>query len=148
MKKLIWVGLLLASTGPAMGNAELVRCVQEHVTVQAEMGERMPTAIALLTVTNDLSHAISGISYRIQIMEQGRSVPWVDTEVGLDIAGGIEPHETRTLRTRIPQFRREAGDDLQVNVTILEAVDAHNVPISGTKRYVGQEAGPSELGCP
>lgn len=148
MKRMIWVCLFFAGAGPAMANTDLVRCIQEHVTVEAEMGERIPTAIALLTVTNGLTHAISGISYRIQIVETGRTVAWVDTEVGLDIAGGIEPSETRTLRTRIPHFRREAGDDLQVNVTILEAVDAYNVPISGEKRYSGQESGPSELGCP
>lgn len=146
--RLIFAVVLGTVPFTASASDDLVACVQENIRIEAAMAERFPSATAALTVTNGLSYAVSSLHYQIVVTETGRSVPWVKTDVGLNIAGGIEPGETRTLRTYIPSFSHSAGEHLSVDVTVLDAADADKVSIAGASMFQGWERGPSPKGCP
>lgn len=145
-----WLALLVLAPNwsAAIADDAIIECLQEHITIEAEMGERIPLPTAEFTVTNGLSHAISGLHYKVVVREQDRSVPWLSTETGLSIPGGIEPGETRTLYPYLGSISPDAGADLTIDVEILDAADAQKSSIVGNSIYQDWSDEPSEYGCP
>lgn len=136
-----------ANGGPDEANdAHLASCVREHIGVEAEIDR--PRGVLRMTISNRLSYAISSLSYEVVVTEPGRSVPWHTSESGLAIAGGIEPGETRTIGAHMSRISSDAGNNLDVAVTVLDAADQDKTSIAGVSRFRDWSNGPSERGCP
>lgn len=99
------------------------------------MGAMTPLPTAEITITNGLPYAISSIHYSMVISESGRSVPWLETDTGLNIPGGVEPGETRVLHAFTGSISQDAGDLLDVDIQIIDVADADKLSISGVSRF-------------
>lgn len=75
-----------------------------------------------MIVENSSDIPIARLEYRSVFITPGRSVPWADESGGLDIPGGIEPGETRTLEYIMAPLDAERAGDQEVVVEIYDLV--------------------------
>ncbi|MDL4860812.1 hypothetical protein NPJ88_000545 [Halomonas elongata] len=78
-------------------------------------------------VTNNYDVAVSALDLRVVASTPGREVPWADNRGSIDIPGGVEPGETRTLKNRAPREADRAvseGFDVVFDVEPMAAYDA------------------------
>lgn len=128
-----------------MQSDALRACLQNHVAVANAKIERASYGRTLsVDVTNNLPWAISGMRVEYVAVSKGRSVPWQKNDFSISISGGIEPGETRTIRTSTSQFPADAPDELMTVVTVLDVADPLERQIINDVTVVGwgEEASP------
>ncbi|RUV62631.1 hypothetical protein EOA64_11370 [Mesorhizobium sp. M1A.F.Ca.IN.022.02.1.1] len=127
--------------------AAIRSCLQRNVIVSKARIERTdfgPNII--LDVTNNLPWAISFVHIGYKVTTPGRSVPWSDENFGMDVNGGIEPGETRSIATNafgIPDIAR----NLQTEAQILDVADAEKRHLVGEVKFVGHPEQLTPNGC-
>lgn len=100
-----------------------LECLQEKVTVTSLTIEPEGLRRDLRAdVRNELPWAIAGLQMDVVATSPGRSVPWATESFILSIPGGIEPGETRELRSSI-DLSRDAPADVEGNAKILDVID-------------------------
>lgn len=89
-------------------------------------------------VLNTSGTAVASIQFRIRILEEGRTVPWI--KEGFDLPrlaifrGGVEPSETRSLFFWHGFIPEEANmDRLTVDITPVQFLDVNGSPITPTE---------------
>ncbi|GLS33750.1 hypothetical protein SAMN04488498_11974 [Mesorhizobium albiziae] len=99
-----------------------------------------------LDVTNNLPWAISFVHVGYKVTTPGRSVPWSDENFGIDVSGGIEPGETRSIATSafgIP----EIAADVQTEAQMLDVADAEKRHLVGEVRFNDHPKDVTPNGC-
>ncbi len=96
--------------------------------VEAVSTEFVPADIAThfnMTVKNDTATPVARVEYDAEFVTEGRAVPWGEITYAVDVPGGIEPGETRTLKVlRAPEnLRYVEGYDVGVTIRQLLAFD-------------------------
>lgn len=103
---------------------EIRACLQSHVLIANFEIERGSYGRNIsMDVTNNLPWAIAGIRVEYVAMSEGRSVPWHKDDFSLGISGGVEPGETRTLRTSASLFPNDAPDELSTSAVVVDVAD-------------------------
>lgn len=152
--------LLLASCGdsddsiqPPSPSDEEVRlaCLSENLTVTnirfSEGGDRYyePPEMSF-EITNNLSWAVSSISFSYKIRSEDRSVPWVNQPTRVGIAGGIEPGETAEVTIDL-RLSDEAKEQFGRLIGEIELDDAHDADEkSYVRKYMNTEQ--TDKTCP
>jgi hypothetical protein len=79
-------------------------------------------------VTNLLDTAIAMMGAEVSYVEMDRAVPWARLRYDLDVPGGIEPGETRSISFKVPEVDHSLpiGEDAVFKVEILGALDVEN----------------------
>jgi hypothetical protein len=122
-------------------------CLREHVVisraevVNADWGRQLE-----LDIRNNLSWPMAGLWFSYSVRSPERSVPWDDGDFPISIAGGIEPGETRTIRTSII-LPREAEMPLEVIASILDAADQDKRLFINERGVMGWPDEQSVMGC-
>ena len=125
-------------TSVADVKATLRQCIQERVIFTNAVVEQGSFGHTIqIEVTNGLSWAIAGIRIGYTITSAGRSVPWEQDDFALSISGGIEPGETRTVRTSIQRIHSDAPSDLMVDVEVLDVADPQFRQLLRDVRVIG-----------
>jgi hypothetical protein len=149
-------GLLTAvavcfAASPVFADDSMVACLQEKLLVSnVKLADKidMITRYFTFDLTNHLSFAIAGLYIRTVVKSEGRTVPWIDDTMSFDIAGGVEPGETRTIKgyglSMVPQDMPQKVD---LSISVLDAADPDKHPIDGANMFVGWLADKSPLGC-
>jgi hypothetical protein len=129
--------------------AEVARaCLQERVLISNAVIEKGSFSRTIsLDVTNNLPWAIAGIRVNYVAMSEGRSVPWENDDFSLSISGGIEPGETRTIRTSASLFPSEAPDELITTATVLDVSDPLERQLIKDVTVIGWAEEQSPLSC-
>ena len=126
-------------------SANVRSCLQQKVRVaNAKIAE--DRSWISVDVTNGLPAAIAGVRYLAKVSTLGRAVPWVNRESAMDIPGGVEPGEMRTLSLYAGTPDGASGD-LVAEITVLDVIDATNKPLVGDTRYNDWAAGQSDMKC-
>ncbi|MEX2278230.1 MAG: hypothetical protein WD674_10665 [Cucumibacter sp.] len=133
----------------AEDSAEALRqCLQEMVKIDSAVIEEGAYSghNVEVTVTNGLDWAIAGIRVAYQVSSEGRSVPWMDEDFSLSISGGIEPGETRTVRTTafVPA---DAPEELITHAQVLDVSDQFERQLIRDVRVMGWGEERSEMTC-
>ena len=103
---------------------DVLECLRRSVLVSnARIEPSRFSRTIILDVTNNLPWAISGIRVEYVVTSEGRSVPWEKDNLSLSVSGGIEPGETRTLRTSSSRIPHDAPDQLTASMTVLDVAD-------------------------
>lgn len=124
-------------TGPDP-KAALRECLQERIIlsdVAAEEGRYGHTIH--MNVTNNLSWAIAGIRVGYKVLSEGRSVPWEQDDFSLSISGGIEPGETREIRTSLHGIPAIAPKELIATAEVLDVADPQSRQLIRDVRVIG-----------
>lgn len=100
-----------------------------------------------MDVTNNLTWAIAGIRVEYIAMSEGRSVPWEKDDFSMSISGGIEPGETRTIRTSASLFPNDAPDELITTVAVLDVSDPLERQLIKDVTVIGWAEEQSPMGC-
>ncbi|APX88649.1 hypothetical protein BV394_01975 [Brevirhabdus pacifica] len=87
--------------------------------------------------TNRNTEAVAEFSYTVLVSEEGRAVPWVDTDslssramYQYQVAGGIEPAETIRILLQFPAVSERADPArLTYRVTVTEARGVDGSPL-------------------
>ncbi len=135
-------------TAAAEPTDSVLECLRERVLIsnaKIEPGDFGRTII--LDVTNNLPWAIAGIRVEYVAMSEGRSVPWEKDDFSLGISGGIEPGETRTLRTSASLFPSDAPDELITTMTVLDVTDPLERQLIKNVTVIGWAEEQSPLTC-
>lgn len=102
----------------------VLACLQSRVLLTDPKIERGSYGHNItMQVTNNLPWAIAGIRTEYVATSEGRSVPWHKDDISLSISGGIEPGETRELRTSASLFPSQAPDELITTMTVVDVSD-------------------------
>ncbi|MCC3304206.1 hypothetical protein [Sneathiella sp. HT1-7] len=140
----------MAADGAAVEDrTEFLRqCLQETVAIESAVIKKRDYSghNIEVVVTNGLDWAIAGIRVAYQVFSAGRSVPWADGDFSLAINGGIEPGETRKIRTtaRVPA---EAPEDLITHAQVLDVTDQYKRQLIRDVRVMGWGKEKSEMKC-
>lgn len=134
---------------PEADHAEVVRaCLQQHVLISNAVIEKGSYGRTIsVDVTNNLPWAIAGIRVNYVAMSEGRSVPWENDDFSLSISGGIEPGETRTIRTSASLFPREAPDELITTAKVLDVSDPLERQLIKDVTVIGWAEEQSPMSC-
>ena len=131
----------------ALQGSALADCLQEKVIISKATvkTEDWGKSIAF-AVTNNLKWPISFVSIKYEVVSKGRAVPWDATVFGMDIQGGIEPGETRTVRTTL-SLPSDVPEELEARGAIVDVADASRRQLIGKPRYAGNSKELSPLAC-
>ena len=122
-------------------------CLQANVVVSNPRVEKEAWGHAIaMDVTNNLPWAVGFVVMDYAITSEGRSVPWVDSDFGMSVSGGIEPGETREIRTTAG-LPKEAPDALTLTATLVDVADAEKRQFIGKPRYTGNSKDVTPLPC-
>lgn len=123
-----FVALIGLFAAPAAADvAEISNCLIDH---------SFDPAFVYCDVTNKSDTAIATVFFKMEVYEEGRSVPWDkkgsdQTPRGADVAGGIEPDETRSVFLTTSNAGDKAdGSKLTVAVTPIRFLDVNGDSIS------------------
>ncbi len=140
-----------ASVTLAQDNASILQCLRTKVALaDAKIVSREPYGGSIeVTVTNNLSWALSGIYLEYVVRSADRSVPWLTDKVADSIAGGIEPRETRTIKTYFSGLSDDVPADVILEVALLDVGDTTGNQVLLETRILGDNwtQKKSELGC-
>lgn len=143
--------VVVSGSGFAADNAELLACLQQKVKLaDGKILSRQPYAGSIeVTVTNDLSWALSGIYVKQVVRSESRSVPWFEGTVSDFIAGGIEPGETRTIRVYFEGLSGDVPEDVLLELSLLDVGDPDGNQMLHETHVIGDgwTDKKSELGC-
>ncbi|WP_265517585.1 hypothetical protein [Nitratireductor luteus] len=92
-------------------------------------------------ISNGLPWAISFVHVAYTVRSQERSVPWVNENFGMDVRGGIEPGETREVKTNAFGIPKDARN-LVTTAKILDVADPQKRHVVGETFFIGH---PKEL---
>lgn len=90
----------------------------------------MPQPVIDFKVTNQTAQALSRIYYHGTVTSPGRSIPWIDEDFNNELAGGLEPGETKHLQLSPNMFSNwgtretQGRDDLVLTVRVVNAEGA------------------------
>lgn len=138
------------STKPATGNSEktdgnldnpdesLRACLTEKVLLTGAKVKRRDFGYAIeMNVTNNLPWAIAGIRVQYRVSSPGRSVPWAKDDFSLPIRGGVEPGETRQIKTSTLSIPPDAPAGLLTEAVVLDVTDSDEQQLIRDVRVMG-----------
>ncbi len=140
-----------ASAEEVPSEDEVLRsCILEHVDLEAQL---VPQSWGSgfdveLTIENRLSWAIAAIQVEFEIRSPDRSVPWSDGSPSQQIAGGIEPSETRSVTTSALLPDIALDEELVVEARLLDVADADMNLFVADQLVMGWGMEPSTRPCP
>ncbi|TGT91714.1 MULTISPECIES: hypothetical protein [unclassified Mesorhizobium] len=127
--------------------AAIRSCLQRNVIVSNARIEKTDFGRnIMLDVTNNLPWSISFVHVGYKVTTPGRSVPWSDENFGMDVNGGIEPGETRSIATSafgLPEIAKQ----LQTEAQILDVADAEKRHLVGEVKFIGHPEQLTPNGC-
>lgn len=113
--------------------AELSKVDLSDVTISKKKNSLdIDEATIQVTVKNGLSQAISRVYFQGIVSTEGRSTPWIKDSVNYDIAGGIEPNETKKLEFRPNMFAwptENIPSGAKLDLTLEQVDDAKGEPL-------------------
>jgi hypothetical protein len=142
--------LLIGAPGVARADDATISCLQEKLPItKAKLTVReYGTQFFTFSVTNNLSYAVSGLYIRTVLKSAERTVPWLDSTMSFDVAGGVEPGEARTIKGfGISLLPSDTPEDVPIAITILDAADPEKHPIDGAVQFLSWSPDKSPLGC-
>lgn len=124
-------------------------CLVSAVSIEnAKVEKGAYNTLLTMTVTNGLGWAVSGLRFEYSVATPGRSVSWLEDDVSLAIAGGIEPGESRTVSTSLFGLPAEAVAPLRADIALNDVADQHKRLFVGGVRVMGWSDEPSDFACP
>ena len=96
----------------------------------------MPQPVIDFKVTNNTGVALSRIYYHGVVSTPGRSVPWVDEDFNNEMAGGLEPGESKRLQLSPNMFSHWGPRETQDRNDLVLAVKAVNAEGVDKKKLV------------
>ncbi|MEP3895681.1 hypothetical protein [Pseudophaeobacter sp.] len=127
---------------------DLRTCLQASVLVTNPSIEKGSYGRTIsMDVTNNLTWAIAGIRVEYIAMSEGRSVPWERDNFSLSISGGIEPGETRTIRTSASLFPSDAPEELITTASVLDVSDPLERQLIKDVTVIGWAEEQSSMNC-
>ena len=122
-------------------------CLQDGVKVSAATVEPSDFGPKVnVSVANGLKWAVRDIVISFKVTSVGRSVPWEEREFGVEIPGGIEPGETRSVSTPM-LINPDTKGRLQASAKVLNVTDADKRPFLAQPSYQGYSKDLTPFGC-
>ncbi len=132
---------------PAM--ADQAKCIANSFPiVKITKDYQFSSPLFELEISNKSPFAIRGIIYRILIEQEGRSIPWHDDEAGVEINGGIDKGETRSVGVGAYGAPDDMPKDAKVTISITDVADKDLNQTVGKIKIMGWGNGQKSPICP